>query len=80
MCGVTVDHRTPLEMPLTTKCAAGPGLMAIRPVVPVMLLVTESTAVKVCIPAVYNRALNVPTPLVNTLSPGRTAAPSVLVK
>ena len=57
---------------------AAPILMEL--LVPVIDMVTVSVAVIVWLPAVFNVALKLPTPLLNVLLAGRTALPSVLVK
>src|SRR5436190_233850 len=48
--------------------------------VPVMLLVTVSVAVRVRLPAVRRVALNEPVPLVRVASAGRVGLPSVTVQ
>src|SRR5436190_1601998 len=65
---------------LTTKWVAAPALTLIALLVPVIEALAVSVPVIVWLPAVFRVALNVPTPLVSVLLPGRVACPSVLVK
>ena len=62
------------------KCEAAAGLTLTAPVVRVIAAFTVSVAVIVWLPAAFSVTLNVPTPLVNVLFVGRTAAASLLVK
>ena len=69
-----------LGYPLTVKLLA-PAAFTVMPLcVPVMDPVTVSVAVSDCVPAVFNVALKVPTPLVSVEFADKVAAPSLLVK
>ena len=59
---------------------AAAGLTVTAPLLPVAKLLAVSVAVIVWLPAVFNVALNVPTPPVNVALAGRAAAASLLVK
>src|SRR3974390_3348712 len=65
---------------LTEKCVAAPADTAIAAELPVIDDVAVSVAVIVWLPAVFNVAVKVPTPLVRVAFAGRTAAPSLDVK
>ena len=64
----------------TEKCVAGGGGATVMVAEPVMLAVTVSVAVTVWLGAVLRVMENVPPPLVNWELPGKTAAPSLLLK
>ena len=65
--------------PPTTKCVAAAAAMFTK-APPVIETFTESVAVSVWTPAVFNVTLKVPTPLVSVALAGKTAAASPLVK
>jgi hypothetical protein len=69
-----------LARPPTTRCVAGPGLTTIPVWLPVIDGVNVSVAVTDRVPAVRRVTPKVPTPPARVASPGRMAAPSLLVK
>jgi hypothetical protein len=64
----------------TLKRLAAAGDTEIVPLVPSIDELAVSVAAIVWLPAILKVALNVPVPLVNVLSAGRMAFPSLLVK
>jgi len=76
-CDVVV---CPCAVVVKTSVVGAPGLTAMVPEVPVIVVVTVSVAVIVWLPAVFSVAVKVPAPLVSVEFAGSTAEPSVLVK